>query len=267
MTIAVRYSLFFICALQVFLALACFLRLQFAVDLWVFPGSTPLTFIVIAAFFAAAAASTLWAATSENYGGLAGIGLDYVGSMLPIGVLALQKGSNSNSPAFTIFGLACVFGASFGIGMLVWSIRGPLNSTVPLPSVVRWSFVLFTTALLLVSVLLLFQVPNTLPWVITPDLSLVFGAMFFGSALYFAYGLLRPCWANAAGQLAGFLAYDVILIVPLLLRWPTTPPEFELSMNLYIAVVTYSGLLAMYYLFIHPPTRLWGKGLRSAPVS
>jgi hypothetical protein len=64
-------------------------------------------------------------------------------------------------------------------------------------------------ALLIVSTRLIMKVPHSIPWMITPELSVVIGWMFFGAALYFAYGLLRPSWANAGGQMAGFLAYDL----------------------------------------------------------
>ena len=43
--------------------------------------------------------------------------------------------------------------------------------------------------------------------------------MFLGSATYFAYGIVRPRWTNAGGQLAGFLAYDLVLIVPFMTRF------------------------------------------------
>jgi hypothetical protein len=75
--------------------------------------------------------------------------------------------------------------------------------------------------------------------------------------VYFFYSLLRPSWVNSAGQLVGFLAYDVVLIVPFLMRLPTVAPEQRLGLSIYTAVVIYSGLLAAYYLFIHKPTRLW----------
>ena len=68
--------------------------------------------------------------------------------------------------------------------------------------------------------------------------SRVFGALF-------GLGLLRPGWLNAAGQLAGFLAYNVVLIAPFLMRLPTTAPEQRTGLIIYTAVVTYSGLLAI----------------------
>jgi hypothetical protein len=87
-------------------------------------------------------------------------------------------------------------------------------------------------------------------------LSVLAGCLFLGAAAYFVYGLVRPSWANAGGQLAGFLAYDLVLIGPLLSRLPAIAPEFRLSLIIYLVVVIYSGLLAVYYLFIYRPTRL-----------
>ena len=107
----------------------------------------------------------------------------------------------------------------------------------------------------------------TIPWTITRDLSLVIGWMFLGAATYFVYALVRPGWLNAAGQLAGFLAYDVVLIVPFLTRLSTAAPEHAVGLIIYTAVVTYSGLLATYYLFIRKSTRIWTRGPSSRPTS
>lgn len=262
-----RYTFFLICAIQFFFAITFFLQLPFAVNLWPFPGTTPLTFIFISSIFAAAAASTLWAITSENYGALAGIGLDYLTILLPVSILSFQLGTNSETPQLTIYGIACLVGALFGLGLLLWSIRIPIDNTLPMPGIVRWSFAFFIVALLIVSIQLILKRPNIIPWMITPDLSVVIGAMFLGAAMYFIYALVRPSWLNAAGQLFGFLAYDVVLIVPFLTRLPTTLPEHQLGLNIYTAVVTYSGLLAIYFLFIHKPTRLWARISASHPTT
>jgi hypothetical protein len=255
----VRYVLLIICAVQFFLAVAFFLQWPFATGLWPFPGTTPLTFIFIASIFAAAAASTLWAAGTQNYGALAGIGLDYLIILAPVAVYSMQLGASTGNSQFTVYGIACVFGALFGLWLLLWSIRIPIDTSIPMPRLVRWSFVVFIVALLIVSVQLILQVPNVLPWVITPELSVVIGWMFLGAAGYFVYALLRPSWNNSAGQLAGFLAYDVVLIVPFLQRLPTVAPQFQTGLIIYTAVVIYSGLLAFYYLFINKTTRVWGR--------
>lgn len=255
----VRYALFLICAVQFFLAVAFFLQLPFATGLWPFPGTTPLTFIFIASIFAAAGASTLWAAGTRNYGALAGIGLDYLIILAPVAILSLQLGASTGSSQLTTYGIVCVFGALFGLWLVLWSIRIPIDTTLPMPRLVRWSFVVFISALLIVSVQLILKVPNVIPWVVTPELSVVIGWMFLGAAAYFVYALLRPSWFNSAGQLAGFLAYDVVLIVPFLQRLPTVAPQFQTGLIIYTAVVIYSGLLAFYYLFVSKTTRVWTR--------
>jgi len=257
MTKTVRYTLFLVCAVQVVLAIAFFLQLPFAVTLWPFQGTTPLTFIFVSSILAAAAAATLWAAASENYGALAGIGLDYLTILTPISILSFQLGASSGAPQWATYGITCLFGGLFGLGLLWWSLRIPMDRTLPMPGLVRGSFVIFIIALLIVGVRLVLKAPNVIPWTITPELSVVIGWIFFGAATYFVYALLRPSWVNAAGQLAGFLAYDVVLIVPFLTRLPTTAPEHRIGLIIYTAVVIYSGLLAIYYLFIHKSTRVW----------
>lgn len=177
--------------------------------------------------------------------------------LLPVAILSFQLGASTGNPQMTAYGIACVFGALFGLGMFLWSVRISIDRTVPMPKPVRWSFVVFIVVLLVVSLRMIANVSNVIPWKITPDLSVVIGWMFLGAALYFIYALLRPSWLNSAGQLVGFLAYDVVLIVPFLTRLPTAPPEFRVGLTIYTAVIIYSGLLASYYLFINKPTRLW----------
>lgn len=256
MTRFIRYALYVISAAQFALALAFFFQVPQITALWPFPGTTPLTFIFIASIFAAAAAPTLWAAATQTYGALAGIGIDYVTILIPVGMLSLQLGMSGGASNLTAYGVTCFGGALFGAWLFWWSRRFPIPNQPRLPALVRWSFVVFIAALLIVSTQLILKTPNVIPWTITPDLSVVIGWMFIGAAGYFAYGLLRPSWGNAAGQLLGFLAYDVVLIVPFIQRLPASPPEFTTNLIIYIAVVSYSGLLALYFLFVHPPTRL-----------
>jgi hypothetical protein len=260
---AARYGLYFIAIVQVILAIAFFLQLPFAVNLWPFEGTTPLTFIFISSIFAAAAAPTLWAATTENYGVLAGIGLDYMGILAPVAILSFQLGAAGNG-RMTNYGIVCVFGVLFGLGLFLWSLHFPIDRSPPMPSFVRWTFVFFIIALAIVSSRLLLKTPYTLPWTITPELSVVIGWMFVGAGLYFAYGLLRPSWLNAAGQLIGFLAYDLVLIGPFLTRLPTVPARNRLGLIVYTAVLIFSGLVAGYFLFIHRPTRMatWRRSHR-----
>ena len=257
---AVRYFLYFVVAVQVFLTIAFFFQWPFVTNLWPYPGTTPLTFIFLSSIFAAAAASTLWTVATENYGALGGIGLDYLIILAPVAVLSFQVGASTGSPQLTTYGFICVFGALYGLALFLWSLRFPIDRSRPTPALVRWSFVIFVITLWVVAVRLIFQQPNVIPWMITPELSVLIGWMFMGASAYFVYALLRPGWANAAGQLLGFLAYDAVLIVPFLNRLPVVSPEHRLGLIIYTIVVLYSGLLAAYYLFLYKPTRLGSRG-------
>jgi len=256
MTRTVRYAFFVVCAIQIVLAVAFFLQLPIVINLWPFQGTTPLTFIFVSSIYAAAAASTFWAVATRHYGALAGIGLDYLVMPAPVSIVLFQMAAGGGSPLLIASAIGIMFAAIFGLGLFLWSRRIPLDPVPPMPGPVRWSFIIFILALLIVSLRLILKVPNVIPWTITPELSVVIGWMFFGAATYFAYALLRPSWLNSAGQLAGFLAYDAVLIVPFLTRLPTVAPELRMGLTIYTLVVIYSGLLAIYYLFIHKTTRL-----------
>lgn len=248
-----RYLLIVFSVVQVFFAIAYILQLPFAVRLWPFAYTNQMSFIFIASIFAAAGASTLWCIAAREDGALAGVALDYMLIFAPTGVFVFQI---ARSTALTVFGIVCVIGALFGLGMFLWSYRIPIRDARPMPRLVRSAFVFFIIALIIVGVQMVLKVPNIMPWSITAQASVIYGWFFLGAAAYFAYGLLRPSWHNSAGQLAGFLAYDVVLIVPFLQRLPTIQPGLRLNLIIYTVVVALSGLLAIYYLFINPQTRV-----------
>ena len=70
--------------------------------------------------------------------------------------------------------------------------------------------------------------------------------------------------ANSCGQLLGFLAYDLILIVPFIGHFTTVTSDHLLSLSIYVAVLVYSGALAVYYLFVNKTTLLWNTVSRQA---
>jgi hypothetical protein len=249
-----RNFLLLVGAIQLGFAVAFFVQWEPAVGLWPFEGTTPLTFIFVSSIFAAAGASTLWAAGSRNDGALTGIGLDYVAILAPLAFYTMRLGARTDDREIVLYGVACALGAAFGVALVLWGLRRPLDGTLPMPQAVRASFVVFIVALLFVATRLLFGV-DTIPWKLTSELSVLIAWMFYGAALYFTYALARPSWLNSAGQLIGFLAYDLVLIVPFLQRLPSTAPEFKVGLTLYTVVVVYSGLLATYYLVVNQATR------------
>jgi hypothetical protein len=234
-------------------------------DLWPFAGTTPMSHVLMAAFLAAGATSVALAVALRRFGALAGVGLDVATSFGPMAVYAGALGLLAGDVRMQVLG---VVGAAAFVGG--WSLhrrsRGipPVDSR-PMPRPVRSAFVVFVVALLLVGALLVARVPNVAPWNMPAELSTFFGFLFLGSAAYFWFGLRRPAWDNAIGQLAAFLAYDLVMIVPLVQRAPTVPPEQALSLWLYVAVVVGSAFIAAWYLLVDPRWRVWGRGTEALP--
>jgi hypothetical protein len=153
-----------------------------------------------------------------------------------------------------VFSLASILMALASGAAFLWSRRLPLTDPRPTPMLVRVSFGIFIVLLFLAGGALILRMP-VFPWDLNPDSSVIFGCIFLGDAFYFLYGLFRPRWGNAFGQLLSFLAYDLILIVPFVLLFATVKPERMLSLVVYMAVLIYSGGLAIYYLLLNPQTR------------
>ena len=250
----VRMAMVIIAIGQLILGFGFAFRLPFAISLWPFSYTGTMSHIFVGSIAAAAAASTLWCIWEREDGALAGIALDYMAIFLPLGIFALQAAQGN--PRLTWFGIASLSGVVFGLLLFLYTVRIPVTPQPPLPGLVRISFVVFIIALIFVGGQMVLKIPNIIPWDLTPASSVIYGWMFLGAALYFAYTLARPSWHNAGGQLAGFLAYDLVLILPFLQRLPTIQPQYQLSQLIYLAVVIYSGALAIYYLFIKPETRL-----------
>jgi hypothetical protein len=85
------------------------------------------------------------------------------------------------------------------------------------------------------------------------------------------YALIRPQWNNARAQLWSFLAYDLVLLGPFVIRLlkiaglpvdqlmgyevKLPPPELWRNLLVYTLVLLYSAGLGIYYLLINPQTR------------
>ncbi len=214
------------------------------------------SFVVLGSIYIAAAASTLWALISREDVAFSGVAVDYVLIFVPVGAYALQS-ITSATPELQIFGAISVIMAGIGAWLFAQTANAPIHDKTPTPTLVRIAFAVFVIALLIAGGALVLKTPNILPWAITPAIAVVYGWMFLGAGGYFAYGLLRPVWrANAAGQLFGFLAYDIALIVPFLTYLSTVPDRWRINLIIYLVVIIGSAVLSIYYLFVNPTTRV-----------
>jgi hypothetical protein len=238
------------------LAAGYYFQSPWAIWAWPWPDGR-LTYIFLASILAAIAAAIIWIGISREWGHLAAGSLNLLVTMSGItAFLVLHAGRTGQAQ---LLGYAAAAGVTVVLNMLIlnWARRFQVPDPTPLPRPVRLSYLLFTVILLLVGAALILQTPDVMPWPLRPETSVLIGFIFFGDAFYFLYAFLRPYWQFGRAQLWSFLVYDLVLIGPLIGHLATVSPVLRTSLIVYLAVLFYSGLLAVYYLFLHRATRLW----------
>jgi hypothetical protein len=240
------------------LAAGYFTQAPWAVQTWPWPDGR-LSYIFIASIQAAIAAAMLWIGVSREWGALAAGALNLLVMMAGLSGFFFLLAPQEDRGHLLLYGIACGLFAVANLFLFTQVHRRPLPEGRPLPRLITLSFALFTVILVLVGVALILQVPNIMPWPLQPESSVVFGWIFFGDAFYFMYTLLRPGLPFARAQLWSFLAYDLVLLGPLVQHLDRVSPELWLNLVIYIAILIYSGLLAIYFLFIDRRTRVWSR--------
>jgi len=229
------------------------LQIPLATSLWPWQDGR-YSYLFIGSILAAASAAMLWTGWTGETGALPAGSLNIFVIAATTSVYFFQLALLENRSNLLPFGSAALFTAIFSGAAFLWSHRFSFDDPRPTPLLVRISFGIFIVTLFLAGGALLFRTP-IFPWGLNPDSSVIFGCIFIGDAFYFLYGLLRPRWENALGQLLSFLAYDLVLIGPFLTLFQTVKPEHFVGLIIYIAVLIYSGALAVYFLFINSKTR------------
>ena len=234
------------------------LQIPFVTGLWPWQ-ITPLSAYFIASILIAASCPVIWIGLSGETAGIPGgsinFGLMYTG--MSIFCFQLYFADTSRTPILLFAIISVVLGAiCWYLAYSTWN--KPFIDTRSTPRIVRYSFVLFAVVLALVGGALVLKTPDIFPWNLSPELSVMYGWIFLGAMTYFIYAIYNPMWANAKGQLLGFLAYDLVLIIPFLQHFATVPPNLLDSLIIYVAIIIYSSLLAIYFLFINKETRFIG---------
>ena len=225
-----------------------------ATDLWPWEV-TPLSYLFIASILAAIATPVIWIGisgeTAAIRAGAIDLAITYGGITVYLATLLGAQGQPSLGPYVAVFAVGFV-------AMVITFARTrpiPWRDHRPMPSTVRLSFALFAVILTAAGTALAFHA-DIFPWALGSETSVIFGFIYLGAAAYFIYGVLDPRWPNAQGQLIGFLAYDLVLIGPFVDRFDEVHGGELTSLIVYTAFVAYSGLLAIYYLFVAPETRI-----------
>ncbi|HET7144334.1 MAG TPA: hypothetical protein VFI68_09975 [Anaerolineales bacterium] len=227
-------------------------RLLFATAIWPWEDGR-YSYLFIGSILAAVSAAALWVGWTGEFGALPAGSLNVFVIALTTSIYFFKLSAQGRAD-MTLFGAFAAVSAAASLAAFFWSLNIPLKETRPMPKPVQVSFWIFIVSLFLSSGALILQTP-IFPWALKPDTSVVFGCIFLGDAFYFLYGMFRPNWHNALGQLLSFLAYDLVLIVPFVGLLDTVEPARYINLIVYTAVLIYSGGLAVYYLFINPQTR------------
>jgi hypothetical protein len=250
----------------------CVLALAFALQMpWalaLFPwGTGRLSYVFIGSIFAAIGAGVLWIAVSQETGSMPAGFLNLCVTLGGIAASLLFVAARDGRGELIPFAVTTGLLAAANAVLFAKSRRLGDAASAPLPWLVRGSFFAFTAILLSVGVSLVAQAQGVMPWPLDAETSLVIGWIFFGNAFYFLYGAVRGRWDSARAQLWSFLAYDVVLIGPLVLHYANAPDHLRTNVIVYAAVLVYSGALALNYLVLDRRTRGWGRGAESRPVS
>jgi hypothetical protein len=219
---------------------------------WPFPVYG-LTRVFLASIFAAIGAPVVWIGLSGELTALRGGALNIVVTAGGMAAYCLWRSWGASGGATQIFGLINMVVAIAAAILFVFSRRLVWSNDRSMPGLVRVSFLAFALVLAAAGVALLLNL-DVFPWPLDKDTAVIYGLFFLGSAVYFTIGLTRPLWGNAKGQLIGFIAYDLVLLVPFIQLWPKAP---SLSLAVYLAVLIYSFALCVWYLLLSPRWRLW----------
>jgi len=241
--------------LILFVLVSAFLvQVPWATGLWPWPAK-PLSYIFIASILAAIAVPVLWIAVSGEAAAIRAGALDLTVMYGGMFVYVLTLIGNPDEPRLWPYALAFGLAAAGSAGAFLVARPIPWTDPRSMPQPVRLSFGAFATVLTGAAIALLLHA-SIFPWQLGPETSVMFGLVFLGAATYFVYGVLDPHWGNAVGQLAGFLAYDLVLLAPFLEHFSTARGGSLVSLIIYVAFLVYSGTLASYYLFASNATRL-----------
>ena len=249
----IRYGLFATGGLMAALTVAFFLRMPTGGGLMAMAGVETLLYVFLASITASVAAASIWTAVSQEYAALRSQATNTVVTTAGAAVTAFTLARSGGGLDTFLFGVACAVLCLGGVGTFLVIRRYPFNDRRVLPKPLRISFVFFTLVLIVVggSMVLGAQI---FPWTLRTGSLAVYG-WNLGASTYFLYPVLQPSWHNATAQLWGFLAYDLVLILPYLLHFERVAPERLPNLIVYVAVLVYSSALAVYYLFVNPATR------------
>ncbi|MBX7131135.1 MAG: hypothetical protein K1X67_00505 [Fimbriimonadaceae bacterium] len=252
MNLTYRLIGFALASLMTILAVGFFLEQPWVLGFWPWPIKG-LSYAFVSSILAAIAAPVFWICITNEPAAICGGAINLLVTFVGFSVYSFF---NTQMPGVQTFGIVSALFAAACLVQVFVTYRVPFKDDRRMPVLVRYSFLLFATILTYVGGMMVTHRANMFPWPLKPEHQVLYGWIFLGAACYFVYGFVRPVWGNLRGQLWGFLAYDLVLIVPYSKHFATVPEDLRTNLIIYVCVLVYSGLLAIYALFASRPARL-----------
>lgn len=264
---AARVSVLGVAAAVAAVAYALYTGAFWVIGAWPWP-ETHMSFVFLASIAASVCMVWLSIGLTGELAALAGVGVNIVVASFGACVFLAQQAWTTARGDLALAVVASAVSCAFGVLLWRWARRLPVRDPRSMPLFVRWAFIAFVVTLVVAGSALALQM-QVFPWRLQDQTATLFGFVFLGAAAYFAHAVARARWAFGAPPLWGFLAYDLVLFVPyskLLLADPgaaddiygSGEPVNRTGLVIYLTVLSTSALLALYAMFLHPATRLWG---------
>lgn len=193
---------------------------------WPWPDDSALTYAFVGAIIAAIGAAAIWMGGTGEFGSVPAGALNLT---VTLGGAAGYLAHTAGEPERDTLPYAVAAGVLALGNLVLFLMTAARRRQDPraMPAGVRIAFVGFTAILLVVGLALLLGAGHVMPWPVRSDSAVLIGWIFLGDACYFAYAVLRPSADGYRAQLCSFLAYDLVLLPPLLMRAPSLPGELR----------------------------------------
>ncbi|MBO0612397.1 hypothetical protein [Thiothrix fructosivorans] len=257
----VRGTLIFTGLLLLVLCVGFLYHWSWVIGIWPWSDGN-LSYRFLGSIMAAIAMPVIWIGWSGELAAMRAGALDFALNYTGLGAMVwLFQEQVSTWVTFSWTLGFCILSALFNLSLYQWARRLLFKDTTPIPVLLRGAFLLFTLVLMAVGTALILCYPYVFPWPLQPQTSIVFGWVFMGASLFFLHGFIYAVRGNVRGQLLGFIAYDLILLIPFFEHIQKVTAERQLSLSVYLGVIIFSLGLSIYYLFMHPHTRFrWRHG-------
>lgn len=185
----------------------------------------------------------LWVGITRSYKALAGGGLSLLATFGAIGLYLLRL----HIEGLIHIGEISLAIALLGLWFLIVGIKIAHSKKDRLPVSTQWLMALMLTIALIQGLFLIVPLPTHFPWMLSNELSVIYGWVLIGASLFFGWTLFEPVWENGYPLLYAILVYDALLIGPFisLLSPASKGTIVPLYLLLTLIIIVVSGIWAL----------------------